>query len=36
MDLGISGKRAAVAASTAGLGLASAQALAAAGVQVAI
>lgn len=36
MDLGISGKRAAVAASSAGLGLASAQALAAAGVRVAI
>ncbi|WP_426573294.1 SDR family oxidoreductase [Aquihabitans sp. McL0605] len=36
MDLGISGKRAAVAASTAGLGLASAQALAGAGVRVAI
>lgn len=36
MDLGISGKRAAVAASSAGLGLASAAALAAAGVRVAI
>jgi 3-oxoacyl-[acyl-carrier protein] reductase len=36
MDLGISGKRAAVAASSAGLGLASASALAAEGVQVAI
>ena len=36
MDLGISGKRAAVAASSAGLGLASAHALAAAGVRVAI
>lgn len=36
MDLGISGKRAAVAAASAGLGLASAQALASAGVQVAI
>lgn len=36
MDLGISGKRAAVAASSAGLGLASAQALASAGVRVAI
>ena len=36
MDLGISGKRAAVAASSAGLGLASAQALATAGVRVAI
>ena len=36
MDLGIEGKRAAVAASSAGLGLASAQALADAGVRVAI
>ncbi len=36
MDLGISGKRAAVAASSAGLGLASAQALAGEGVQIAI
>lgn len=36
MDLGISGKKAAVAASTAGLGLASARALAQAGAQVAI
>jgi len=36
MDLGITGKRAAVAASSGGLGLASAQALAAAGVRVAI
>jgi 3-oxoacyl-[acyl-carrier protein] reductase len=36
MDLGISGKRAAVAAASSGLGLASAQALASAGVQVAI
>jgi 3-oxoacyl-[acyl-carrier protein] reductase len=36
MDLGISGKRAAVAAASAGLGLASAQALAAAGVRVVI
>ncbi|HWJ98818.1 MAG TPA: SDR family oxidoreductase [Acidimicrobiales bacterium] len=36
MDLGISGKRAVVAASSAGLGLASARALAAEGVQVAI
>ncbi|MFN8016841.1 MAG: SDR family oxidoreductase [Acidimicrobiales bacterium] len=36
MDLGIEGKRAAVAASSAGLGLASAQALAANGVRVAI
>jgi 3-oxoacyl-[acyl-carrier protein] reductase len=36
MDLGINGKQAAVAASSAGLGLASAQALAAEGVQVAI
>ncbi len=36
MDLGIAGRRAAVAASSAGLGLASAQALAAAGVHVAI
>lgn len=36
MDLGISGKRAAVAASSAGLGLASARALAEAGVRVAI
>ena len=36
MDLGIAGKRAAVAASSAGLGRASAQALAAAGVRVAI
>lgn len=36
MDLGIGGKRAAVAASSAGLGLASAKALAAAGVRVAI
>ncbi|MCU1371223.1 MAG: short-chain dehydrogenase/reductase [Ilumatobacteraceae bacterium] len=36
MDLGISGKRAVVAASSAGLGLASAHALAAEGVQVAI
>lgn len=36
MDLGIAGRRAAVAASSAGLGLASAQALAAAGVRVAI
>jgi 3-oxoacyl-[acyl-carrier protein] reductase len=36
MDLGIEGKRAAVAASSAGLGLASAQALASAGVRVAI
>ncbi|MCU1454079.1 MAG: short-chain dehydrogenase/reductase [Acidimicrobiales bacterium] len=36
MDLGLSGKRAAIAASSAGLGLAAAQALAAEGVQVAI
>ena len=36
MDLGIAGRRAAVAASSAGLGLASAQALAAEGVRVAI
>ncbi|SFL39695.1 SDR family oxidoreductase [Geodermatophilus ruber] len=36
MDLGIAGKRAAVAASTSGLGFAAAQALAAEGVQVAI
>lgn len=36
MDLGIDGRRAAVAASSAGLGLASARALASAGVQVAI
>ena len=36
MDLGISGRRAAVAASSGGLGLATAQALAADGVRVAI